>query len=234
MHDKLYLKAWKRLPERFRKQTNKDLYYVLYGDFDEVEQGFLDIKDSRNIDNAIGETLDRMGANVGQFRQGEDDDLYRQLIKVRIIANMSIGDIPTINLVMSTLVKEIYLGLQEVWNFEELKNEPAAIILKLSVLHKNTPYFLINAIKAAGVRVLFNTFAKHKIYYGMYAQKLKKHTIFPAKPQDKNIDLNVYFGGTVARKKVIRKLRVINIFIEENNKRYEVTGPGGEILDYER
>lgn len=154
MNDKLYLKAWKRLPERFRKQTNKDLYYVLYGDFDEVEQGFLDVKDSRNIDNAIGKTLDRMGANVGQFRQGEDDDLYRQLIKVRIIANMSIGDIPTINLVMSTLVKDIYLGLQEVWSNGIYDNEPAAIILGLTMDFSKFPYEVVQAIKAAGVRIV--------------------------------------------------------------------------------
>lgn len=154
MNDKLYLKAWKRLPERFRKQTNKDLYYVLYGDFDEVEQGFLDVKDSRNIDNAIGETLDRMGANVGQFRQGEDDDLYRQLIKIRIIANMSIGDIPNINLVMSTLVKEIYLGLQEVWSNGIYDNEPAAIILGLTKDFSKFPYEVVQAIKAAGVRIV--------------------------------------------------------------------------------
>lgn len=154
MHDKLYLKAWKRLPERFRKPTNKDLYYVLYGGFDEVEQGFLDVKDSRNINKATGETLDRMGANVGQFRQGEDDELYRQLIKVRIIANMSIGDIPTINLVMSTLVKDVYLGLQEVWNNGVYDNEPAAIILGLTKDFRRFPFEVVQAIKAAGVRIL--------------------------------------------------------------------------------
>lgn len=92
----------------------------------------------------------------------------------------------------------------------------------------------LRKIIPANLWIRFRIVNLHKIYYGMYAQKLKKHTIFPAKPQDKNIDLNVYFGGTVARKKVVRKLRVINIFIEENKNRYEVTGPGGEILDYER
>lgn len=94
----------------------------------------------------------------------------------------------------------------------------------------------INKVKHSHIiyNVQLFTEVEQKIYYGMYAQKAKKHTIFPARPQDKNINLNVYFGGTVARKKVVRKLRGINVFIEENDKRYEVTGPGGEILDYER
>lgn len=152
----LYYKAWRRLPERFRKPNNLDLYYVLYGGYGELEKGFTSINDSRNIDKAQGETLDKLGANVGQFRNGEDDDLYRQLIKVRILANMSIGNIPTINKVMSILVKDIYLGISEAWPYERYWNEPATIFLKLKPKFKNFPKDIIEKIKAAGVRVYFD------------------------------------------------------------------------------
>ena len=154
--DDLYYKAWRRLPERFRKPNNLDLYYVLYGGYGELEKGFASINDSRNIDKAQGETLDKLGANVGQFRNGEDDDLYRQLIKVRILANMSIGNIPTINKVMSILVKDIYLGISEAWPYERYLNEPATIFLKLKPKFKNFPKDIIEKIKAAGVRVYFD------------------------------------------------------------------------------
>lgn len=114
--NKLYKRAFNRLPERFRKPNNEKLYYVLYHDgFDNIYTGLESVRDSRNIDKAYGKSLDLLGANVGQFRNGEDDDLYRLLIKTRIIANLSIGDIPTINRVMSALIKEVYLGLEEVW-----------------------------------------------------------------------------------------------------------------------
>lgn len=91
--NKLYKRAFNRLPERFRKANNENLYYVLYHDgFDDIYTGLESVRDSRNIDKASGKSLDLLGANVGQFRNGEDDDFYRLLIKTRIIANLSIGD----------------------------------------------------------------------------------------------------------------------------------------------
>lgn len=153
--DELYYKAWRRLPERFRKPNNLDLYYVLYDGYGEIEKGFKDINNSRNIDKAKGKTLDKLGSNVGQFRLGEDDDLYRQLIKVRIIANMSIGSIPVINKVLSILVKDVYLGLEEAYLINEWDNEPAAFRLILNKYAGKLPYEIIERIKAAGVRVLF-------------------------------------------------------------------------------
>lgn len=131
MYRMKYREAWERLPERFRKINNLKLYYVLYGGFDEVYRAFDEIRASRNLDNAYGATLDKIGANVGQFRLDEDDDLYRQLIKVRIIANLSLGNIPTINKVLSVLTKDVYLGLKEVWDKEEYRNEPSKIVIEL-------------------------------------------------------------------------------------------------------
>ena len=154
--DELYHKAWRRLPERFRKPNNLDLYYVLYGGYGELEKGFANINDSRNIDKAQGETLDKLGANVGQFRFGEDDDLYRLLIKTRIIANLSIGDIPTINKIMSILVKDIFINITEAWPYERYFNEPAAIVIKLSPKFDKFPYEIVHRIKAAGVRIYFD------------------------------------------------------------------------------
>lgn len=154
MYRMKYREAWERLPERFRKENNLKLYYVLYGGFDEVFAAFDEIRASRDLDKAYGETLDKIGANVGQFRLDEDDDLYRQLIKVRIIANLSLGNIPTINKVLSVLTKDVYLGLREAWDKSEYQNEPAKIVLELDSAAKRYPRDLIERIKSAGVRVL--------------------------------------------------------------------------------
>lgn len=154
MYRMKYREAWERLPERFRKENNLKLYYVLYGGFDEVYRAFDEIRASRDLDKAYGETLDKIGANVGQFRLDEDDDLYRQLIKVRIIANLSLGNIPTINKVLSVLTKDVYLGLREAWDKTEYENEPARIVLDLDSAAKTYPMDLIERIKSAGVRVL--------------------------------------------------------------------------------
>ncbi|HFP3011624.1 TPA: DUF2612 domain-containing protein, partial [Escherichia coli] len=112
----------------------------------------------QSIDKAFGQTLDLLGANVGEFRkEGMDDDLYRLYIKVRIISNLSIGDIPTINYVMSTLLGDKYISIVEGYLDKEfLEDEPAA--LRLSVLNSanRLPYDVMDRIKAAGIRILID------------------------------------------------------------------------------
>ena len=49
-----------------------------------------------DLDNAKGAVLDRYGANFGVDRGGATDTVYRLLIKVKMIALMSGGDIDTI------------------------------------------------------------------------------------------------------------------------------------------
>jgi len=49
-----------------------------------------------NLDNAQGAVLDRYGANFGVYRSGTNDDYYRLLIKVKMLAQLSGGDIDTV------------------------------------------------------------------------------------------------------------------------------------------
>lgn len=144
-----YEEAFNRLPERFRKPNNEKLYYVLYGyGFDEMKKALEGVEDSRDISKASGKSLDYLGANVGQLRQGEDDERYRLLIKTRIIANLSMGDIPTINHILSTLIDDKYFGLVE--GFKELK-EPASFLIDYDGFTNQDLDILISRVKAAGV-----------------------------------------------------------------------------------
>lgn len=54
------------------------------------------MKEWDDLDQAEGEVLDRYGANFGVERGGATDTVYRLLIKVKMIALMSGGDIDTI------------------------------------------------------------------------------------------------------------------------------------------
>nr|DAS84233.1 MAG TPA: Protein of unknown function (DUF2612) [Caudoviricetes sp.] len=230
----LYYKAWRRLPERFRKPNNLDLYYVLYGGYGELEKGFASINDSRNIDKAQGETLDKLGANVGQFRFGEDDDLYRLLIRIRIIANLSIGDIPTINKIMSILVKDIFLGIKETWSYEKHRNEPAAIVLQLSEIWSNIPLEIINRIKAAGVRVILETYLHQTIYYGMYGQKAKHYKVLPNKVEDKEFENQVFMGMATYHKKIKRVAIMPEVWtLNQNDMFLEVEDGSGVRMKYD-
>jgi hypothetical protein len=192
-----YKEAWERLPERFRKENNLKLYYVLYGGFDEVYRAFDEIRASRNLDKAYGATLDKIGANVGQFRLDEDDDLYRQLIKVRIIANLSLGNIPTINKVLSVLTKDVYLGLREAWDKTEYQNEPAKIVVNLSHSIENYPIELIERIKSAGVRVLTEVLKYYDsdLYVGGLRRRHMHMTYKPYEPTEINSKLDAYVAG---------------------------------------
>ncbi len=144
-----YEEAFGRLPERFRKPNNEKLYYVLYGyGFDEMEKALEGVEDSRDLKKASGKSLDLLGANVGQLRQGEDDERYRLLIQTKIIANLSMGDIPTINHVLTTLIDEKYLGLVE--GFKEMR-EPASFLIDYDGFTNQDLDVLISRVKAAGV-----------------------------------------------------------------------------------
>lgn len=197
MYRMKYREAWERLPERFRKENNLKLYYVLYGGFDEVFAALDEIRMSRDLDKAYGATLDKIGENVGQFRLDEDDDLYRQLIKVRIIANLSLGNIPTINKVLSVLTKDVYLGLREAWDKTEYQNEPAKIVVNLSRSTENYPIELIERIKSAGVRVLTEVLK----YYDndLYVAGLRRrhmHMVYKQyEPTEINSKLDAYVAG---------------------------------------
>ena len=57
----------------------------------------------RGIDNAKGTTLDRMGRNFGVRRDGADDRFYRLMIKVKVTALLSGGDVDTIITATSVL-----------------------------------------------------------------------------------------------------------------------------------
>lgn len=197
MYRMKYREAWERLPERFRKENNLKLYYVLYGGFDEVFAALDEIRMSRDLDKAYGKTLDRIGANVGQFRLDEDDDLYRQLIKVRIIANLSLGNIPTINKVLSVLTKDVYLGLREAWDKTEYQNEPAKIVVNLSRSIENYPIELIERIKSAGVRVLTEVlkYYDNNLYVGGLRRRHMHMTYKPYEPTEINSKLDAYVAG---------------------------------------
>ena len=200
-----YKELFDLLPERYRKPTTEKVYFAIFDDRAKMRQAIWEVEQSRDIDKAYGKTLDKFGENVGQFRLDEDDDLYRQLIKVRIIANLSLGNIPTINKVLSVLTKDVYLGLKEVWDKEEYRNEPSKIVIELGSSAKKFPFEIVEAIKSAGVRVLAEIEYKgnlHEIWAGGRRRILKvKYEEY--QPKDKNGELKEIFAGRLVS--VIRR-----------------------------
>ena len=128
-----------------------------------------------DIDNARGSVLDRYGANFGVARGGADDTFYRLLIKIKMIALLSGGDIDTIISAAASLfnvdvseieVRELFPAKiwiyvdEAVLDYERL--EAAPLIAEL-----------MKRIAAAGVgtRVFLRTYhtARSRSYYAVPA-----------------------------------------------------------------
>ena len=148
------------LPDVFHKREDSNIGKLL----DIFAQEFGDVKNTletteqwRDVDQAEGKVLDRIGKNVQESRGQKIDEKYRQFIKTKIRANLSPGDIETINSIARVFVGERFQGLQEGWQFEPLfDTEPAAIRLDIDadMLGMNPlPFDAVDRVVAGGIRV---------------------------------------------------------------------------------
>lgn len=81
------------------------LFSVLAWGLDSVQAQAEAVKLWDNIDLARGSVLDRYGANFGVKRFGADDAFYRLLIKVKMLSQLSGGDIETVANAAATLLE---------------------------------------------------------------------------------------------------------------------------------
>jgi hypothetical protein len=114
------------------------------------------VKENRDVDQAFGETLDKIGEGVQQERGALDDPTYRLLIKSKVARNRSTGDINTLLDVMETMLdvekKDILLE-------ENPGDEPVSLYFEIPLVavgqyNITREHFvtILNRIAAAGVR----------------------------------------------------------------------------------
>ena len=145
-----------RLTDNYNKNPDSNIgkwYQIIARELGELERTFEDIKEYQDMDNAVDKTLDHIGKNVLEYRNTADDDLYRLLIKTKIIANLSKGDIETINEVASVLLGDGFIGLSETWNDSSYNNEPAGLVLNMRNGSNTLPFGAIDRIIAGGVGI---------------------------------------------------------------------------------
>ncbi|SFP19162.1 hypothetical protein [Salibacterium halotolerans] len=121
------------ITDRYTKRPDSNIAKLMAVVGEEIQEKLFDTRDAivyyQDIDNAEGKVLDRFGQDVGQQRNGMDDQSYRYMIKTKDSANFSNGDIETINEIMDNLLGDAYKGLAECWRYEKYDNEPAALVL---------------------------------------------------------------------------------------------------------
>lgn len=171
---------------------------------DSVQEQAELVKEWDDIDKAEGAVLDRYGANFGVKRESSNDRIYRITIKVKMLAELSGGDIDTIIEAASSLldVDVTDVLLEEVF--------PAKIKLyvdrdKLSDEIQELIYPIANAIKrlmAAGVglRLYERTYHISRLEIPL-AQFAIVNTHLKAPPVSKDreglIDYQLNYGGFV-------------------------------------
>lgn len=152
----------KRLTDNYRKDPDSNvgkLLNIAAGELDEIKTSIEKINQWRGIDEAEGNTLDRIGTNFQQPRGQAPDTVYRILIKSKIARNLSDGSINTLIQTLAITLDTEPEGIQinELW--DDVSPEPAAIFISvpydaLNVVGMTLNQFgrLCNRIVAAGVR----------------------------------------------------------------------------------
>ena len=171
----------KRVERGEPAQTNIGKLLALAGwGFGIINQNAEKVMEWDNIDYAEGKVLGRYGANYGVVRGAAPDGIYRVMIKVKVIAMLSAGNLDTI-IDAAAVLFEVRNTRVEVWEVF-----PAKIFLfieeeDLDEIHKElsgTIASLMLRIKAAGVgmrifrRVYYH--AREYIYAGTLTEKFAK------------------------------------------------------------
>lgn len=189
-----------------------------------------------NIDYAEGKVLERYGENYGVYRGAAPDGIYRVMIKVKVMAMLSAGNLDTIIDASAILfdVKNTRVEAYEVF--------PAKIFLfieeeDLDEIHKElsgTIASLMLRIKAAGVgmrvfrRAYYN--AMETIYAGGLAEKFIRKGLEPY-AEDKKITYKSQMrigAGTII---YVKKTYMPSVYtFSGGDKKLEVTTQEGGVV----
>lgn len=153
-----------RLPDTYNKQQESRifrLFRVIGAEIAQLRAALTTTETYRDVDQATGATLDRIGRNVGQLRGQARDETYRALIKSRIVRNLSRGDVNSIKRILAATLNISPSDVQITQYWREENPEPAAIEIfgvplsalgEFSLTHQQFAA-LVQRIVAAGVRV---------------------------------------------------------------------------------
>lgn len=154
----MWSEVFDRLPDNYSKMdqiNNKKIHQIVYEELEEARDVFKDIRKAHSIETSTGMSLDFIGGNVMQKRKpGESDESLRLMIKVKIISNLSQGDIGTINEVASILLGDNLISVRETWNLSDFDNEPAGLVLDLIPGINYIPSDVISRTVAGGVGIV--------------------------------------------------------------------------------
>ncbi|MEK4131981.1 hypothetical protein NYE67_20415 [Solibacillus sp. FSL W8-0474] len=143
-----------RLPDNYNKNANSGITKLIKLASEQSnnnEASYELMRASRDIDNAVGPHLDFIGSNLKLKRGSWNDEQYRQMLKIQIAANLSNGDIPTLNKIYKAYLGDSFRGIQEGWS--HALEEVAAIVIRLNERPIEVPPEL--NVRAGGVKIYY-------------------------------------------------------------------------------
>ena len=154
------------IPDAFAKtkETNfGKLFIILNQQITSLTQTLEKVENWRSIDEARGTVLDKIGADLEQYRGLADDEIYRLLIKSRIIRAQSSGTFDDIIRAICATVdcqpSDISVIAATESNDLNLNDEPLAVVIE------RTPLGSLNAI---GMNVgTFTKIVEHSVMAGV-------------------------------------------------------------------
>lgn len=152
------IKLIEYMPDNYAKfldSNNVNLLGIVDAELNEMLEMFQVVEKSRNIDNATFATLDKAGKNALEYRGGQDDDRFRDIIKIKMRAIKSAGDLLTIGEIANALLGDTILNIQEAWDSGAYDNEPAAILIRLRGNELRYIPIPLEMVVAGGIRVLY-------------------------------------------------------------------------------
>ena len=137
------------------KDSNIEKLFTVIGEENQrIEDTFELIERYRAISEAEGKTLDLIGENVLQKRNGEDDETYRRKILAKIRMNLSPGDIETLIEVLEVFMGDSFDEIIEGWSSNDgavYDGEPACLVVKTKDLGSPIAWDAIDGVIAGGV-----------------------------------------------------------------------------------
>ena len=181
--------------------SNIGKLFRLFGERNQaLEDTYTLIASWRDIDKAKGHTLDRIGETFGVSRQGTSDSFYRLMIKVKITALLSGGDVDTIIEATSVLFS-IPMDQIEV---RELYPAKCQVIIREEDLlpeYRQYEYQVVSIIRriiSAGIgkevlfRILHET--SSPLYVGVAQMMEISASIPPYTPDNQQESMTLYTG----------------------------------------
>lgn len=153
-----------RLPDTYTKEPGSKLFRffrIMAAELNAIKDALTTTERYRDVDQAAGQTLDRLGSNVRQPRGQLVDDTYRALIKTKIARNLSRGDVDSVKRIIASMLSIDPSGVEMQMGWQDDPPEPAAVSILSAPLDAIARFGLgpeqfaviAERIVAAGVRV---------------------------------------------------------------------------------